>query len=80
MCLHSLPLYLPHPHFPLQNWHLRTEQRDEGEGEVKREGEKRREVGWQAADPIALPSDSVYLPVAPWGFVSEDSAMMNRPV
>lgn len=35
---------------------------------------------WQAANPFALPSDSVYLHLAPWGVVSEDSAMMNRPV
>lgn len=54
----------------------------ERRGMEKREkgGKKSRGVVWQAADPLLLPSDSVYLPLAPWGFVSEDGAMMNRPV
>lgn len=56
-----------------------SRERREGERREGR-GKKGRGVGWQAAGPLALPSDSVYLPLAPWGFVSEESAMMNRPV
>lgn len=74
------PSSCPSPSLASTNWHVGTGQRDEGRRKGRKEGKKRRGVVWQAADPLALPSDSVYLPLAPWGFVSEDSAMMNRPV
>lgn len=74
-CLTSLS---PHPSAKLTS----TDRAERGGLEEKRERQEKmgRGARWQAADPFALPSDSVYLHFTPWGFVSEDSAMMNRPV
>lgn len=49
---------------------------------VEEEG-GRKNCGGEHADkqsPLALPSDSVCLHFTPRRFVSEDGAMMNRPV
>lgn len=87
----TFPPSPPHPAAKLtfMNW-AESEEEDEDEEKVEEEEEEERhgEAGkktargarWQAAKPFTLPSDSVYLHLTPWGVVSEDSAMMNRPV